>query len=48
VPDVPQRVIDHIYAAIYGVSPHVAAGAAEKGFSIGDAIRVARRGTPSE
>lgn len=52
MPDVPQRVLDQIYAAIeagiYGVSPHVAARAAEKGFSIGDAVRVARRGMPIE
>ena len=51
--DVPPRhILDQIYAAIdagiYGVSPHVAQRAAEKDFAIGDAVRVARRGTPIE
>ena len=52
MPDVPQSVLDQIYAAIdaeiYGISPHVALRAAEYGYSLRDAVRVARRGTPIE
>ncbi len=51
-PDIPQSVLDQIYAAIdaeiYGISPYVALRAAQYGHSLADAVRVARRGTPIE
>ena len=50
--DVPQSVLDQIYAAIdagiYGIAPHVTVRAAEKGFALGVTVMVARRGIPIE
>jgi hypothetical protein len=52
VTSVPDAVLYQIRAAIdtgaYGISPHVAARASEKGFAIRDALRVARWGQALE